>query len=793
MNDLKIESADNKVGKISPRELFLKYLHYLPWVIASLATCLALAYTKIRYSPEIYSVSGTLLVSDQKGIGSGSDKFDAFLFDESEKNLFDEIQVIRSRNMAKRVAKSLDMFVQYYNRGNVRSSAIYKSESPVELKIIRLADSSKPFNIGITIHSSGDYSIGKDNTKYKFGQMMSMGTGTFIIDRSPVDLTEFKSSLYDITYAPAEIRAKQLVSSLSVAQAGESTNILEVKYETENPKIGVDIVNSLMREYQNAGLEEKRQEAVGALRFINEQMDTVSSELSSVERNLESYRKQNRVYMPLQQSETYFKSIYETENELTKEGAKLENVNYLLRLLSDSSQPDTQVASQLGIEEPTLLYQIQEFNRLQVQRQTLLRSTTESNPLVRNIDASRSKLRADIIANLSNIRRAFSENMRTLQFKSKQAGSEVSSIPSKEKQLLDITRRQKILEELYSYLLQKKLETSISSASTISNVKVIEPAMPSEAPVKPQKSGIYTMALFLGFLIPSLVIFAIEFFNDKVRTRDDVQKTLSEPIIGEVGHSVDGSAIVVHRDNRKFIAEQFRVIRSNLQYILPIENSQVIVVTSSFSGEGKSFISTNIAAAMSLAGKKTAIMEFDIRKPKIMRALNLTQLQGITSYILGKVGLDEIIVPVPDVDNLYVIPCGPVPPNPAEMLLSPRMDKLFQEIKEKFDFIVIDTAPVGLVTDATILGKFAQASLYIIRHNYTYKKQLLIIKELSATNRLPKVNVIINDISTGGWNGSYYGYGGYGMTSYSYGYNSEYFEDRLKKNDFISRLLGKSH
>jgi tyrosine-protein kinase Etk/Wzc len=789
MNDLRIERNESRSGKISPRELILNYLTYLPWIIASLAICLALAYTKIRYSPEIYSVSGTMLVSGQKGIGSGSDKFDAFLFDESDKNLFDEIQVIRSRNMAKRVARSLDMSVQYYNRGNVRSSAIYKNESPFELKIIKLVDSSKPFNIGITLHSSGDYSIGKDNTKYKFGQMMSMATGTFIIKINPVDLSGFKSSLYDITYAPAELRAKQLVGSLSVAQAGESTNILEVKYETENPKIGIDIVNSLMREYQNSGLEEKRQEAVGALQFINEQMDTVSYELSVVEKNLESYRQRNRVYMPEQQSQTYFKSIYETETELAKEGAKLENVNYLIRLLSDSSQPNSQVASQLGIEEPTLLQQIQEFNKIQVQRQTLLRSTTEYNPLVKNLDASRSKLRADIITNLSNIRRAFSENIRSLQYKNIQAGMEVSSIPSKEKQLLDITRRQKILEELYSYLLQKKLETSISSASTISNVRVIEPAISSEVPVKPQKGSIYAMALFLGFLLPSLVIFALEIFNDKVRTRDDIQKAIEEPIIGEVGHSDNRNAIVVNRDNRQFIAEQFRVIRSNLQYILPSDKNQSILVTSSFSGEGKSFVSTNIAAAMALAGKKTAILEFDIRKPKVMRSLNLTQLHGISSYLVGKVGIDEILVPVPDVENLYVIPCGPVPPNPSEILLSPKVQELFDEASKIFDFLVIDTAPVGLVADATILGKFAEASLYIIRHNYTFKKQLQIIKELSSTKRLPKVNVIINDISTGGWYGSYYGYGVFGMASYSYGYNSEYFDDRVKNRGLLGKLF----
>jgi capsular exopolysaccharide synthesis family protein len=447
------------------------------------------------------------------------------------------------------------------------------------------------------------------------------------------------------------------------------------------------------------------------------------------------------------------------------------------------------VGSVLGIEEPTLAFQISEFNKLQVERETLLKTTTRSNPMVVNMEAAIEKLRVDIIQNLRNVRQAYQLTMNGLSTKNSQANREIAQIPGKERDLLEITRRQKILQELYSFLLEKRLETSIGAASTLSNVKFVEPAKASYMPIRPNRRGTYLTALFLGIAIPCLLIFIVmEYLNDKVRGRQDVVRMTDAPIIGEVSHSEEKIPLVVYQKSRKFIAEQFRIIRTNLQYILPQQDKSVILITSSTSGEGKSFISTNMGAVMALSGKKTAILEFDIRKPKIMSGLGMAKRPGMTNYLIGGIPFEELPVQVPNIDNLFVIPCGPVPPNPSELILDSRLDDLMARLKEEFDVLIIDTAPVGLVSDGVLLGRFADACLYVVRHEYTFKKQLQMLDEYYRQKRLPRMCIVLNDITVQAGYGRYYGYGGYGYGNYGYGYGSTYFDDKKGSGGLFKKI-----
>jgi len=792
MNEDNISTSAEQVRQahtISPREIILKYLPFLPWVIAFLLLSLTIAFLKLRYSPNIYSVSSTILVKDPSAAGSRPDKIEEMLFSSPNKNINDEIQMIRSRNMAKRVVRALGMEVQYIIMGKIRSAQIHIAESPFRLQILTLKDSAKAFSIPVTITDDQHFKIFEDGQDILFNQPFENQAGKFVLVRTSMPISQYASNQFSVTYAPVEQRAGQLVGGLSAAPSGESNNILRLTYSTENTRIGVEIVNQWMKEYQLAGLEEKRLIAGNTIDFIGVQMDDVKEELGGVEKNLLGYREKNRVISPEQQSQQIFSTLSELEKEITTQVVQIQVVDNLIAYINDTRSPYRQVASTLGIEEPSLALQIGEFNRLQVQRETLLKTTTRSNPLVVDLETTIEKLRIDILQNLRNVRQAYQLSINNLNARNREVGKEISQIPGKEKQLLDITRRQKILEELYSYLLQKRLETSIGSASTISNVRVIEPAMSTGVPVSPNRKSIYITALFIGLLVPGLFIFLLEYLNDKVKSRDDVQKVTQATVTGEVSHSEEKSPLVVSKTSRRFIAEQFRIIRTNLQYILPKQEKAVILVTSSSSGEGKSFISTNIGAVLALTGKKTAILEFDIRKPKIMSTLNLPQKTGITNYIIGKAAYDDLAVPVTGVDNLFVIPCGPVPPNPAELLLNERLGELMDKLKADYDYIIIDTAPVGLVTDAIMLGKYADAALYIVRHGYTFKKQLLLLDEIYVNKRLPRLSLVINDIKAQGGYGRYYGYGGYGYNGYGAGYGSEYFEEAKPARKGLSGLL----
>jgi capsular exopolysaccharide synthesis family protein len=293
--------------------------------------------------------------------------------------------------------------------------------------------------------------------------------------------------------------------------------------------------------------------------------------------------------------------------------------------------------------------------------------------------------------------------------------------------------------------------------------------------------------LLIGLAVPIGFIFLVEFLNDKVKTKADIERITNTPVLGEIGHAEESSALVVTQNNRGFIAEQFRIIRSNIQYILPKVDKPVMMVTSSFSGEGKSFISTNLGAVLAISGKKTVILEFDIRKPKIMEGLGLHERRGITNYIVSNISLNDIIYPVPGMDNLFVIPCGPVPPNPAEMLLDEKVKQLFELLKKQFDVVIIDTAPVGLVSDAVTLAQYANAAMYIVRHNYTYKKQVQLIDDLYTSHKLPNLAIIINDINSKGGYGGYYGYGNYGYGNYGYG-NSYYDTKGKRSRGWLGRL-----
>jgi tyrosine-protein kinase Etk/Wzc len=774
-----ITDTERAVHTVSPREILLRYLPFLPWVLASIFIFLTLAFLKLRYSPNIYNVTGTILISDPNTMGNQSDKIEEMLFASPNKNINDEIQVLRSRHMAKRVAKSLRLEIQYFVEGKIRTSQISTVGSPFILNILSLTDSTQDFSFPVYVLNDKEFSLSENGAKVFFNMPFETSLGRFSLSRTAVDIASFGSNKFVVDFATADMRADQLVGGLSAIPSGESDNILELTYTTENTDIGTDIVNQWMKEYQQAGLEDKKQVAVNALKFIDEQMDAVKDELGGVEKNLLGFREKNKVINPEQQASNIFGSLSEVEKDMTKQAVQVQVIDNLIQYISDNRNPYRQVGSTLGIEEPSLALQIAEFNKLQVERERVLKTTTRTNPIVVNLETALEKLRIDILQNLKNVRQAYQVSINDLNARSREIGREVSQIPKKEKQLLDITRRQKILEELYSFLLQKKLETSIGSASTISNVRVIEPAVASSGPVSPNRKATYTTALFLGLLLPSLIIFLLEYLNDKVKSREDIQKSTQAPIIGEIGHSDEKTPLVVNKNTRKFIAEQFRIIRTNLQYILTKQDNAVILVTSTTSGEGKSFVSTNFGAVMALAGKKTAILEFDIRKPKIMSGLNLPRKTGITNFVIGKASFEDLAVPIPGFDNLFVIPCGPVPPNPAELLLDERLELLMKKLKETYDIIVIDTAPVGLVSDAVALAKFADASLFIVRHNYTYKKQLQLLDEIYTSNRLPKISLVINDIKAEGGYGKYYGYGGYGYTGYGYG--SEYFDEMKRK------------
>jgi capsular exopolysaccharide synthesis family protein len=788
-DELMDNTAYRKQSNITPRELLLKYLHYLPWIALSVFLMLLFAYIKLRYATPIYKVNSKILVKKNSNPYSNSnEKFDdIFMMQSNSNKLVDEVEIIKSRFMAARVVRALDLQKQYYNKGKIRASAVHPKDMPFLLEISDATDSTESISYIVIAVNEKQFKLNQDPTLYSFDSLIDKHSYKFKLARTKLSLKNFVSNVFIVNSVPLIDIAGDLSGSILANQGEYNSNVISIGYETENIRLGEDIVNNYMSEYQKSGLEDKKQIAVNTLAFIDTQLVAAKSGLGTVEKNLQSFQEQNQIFSPELQSKLFIDEMSETNKQSVEFGMKLKIAEYLQNYISDKRYQYKLVPSSLGIEEPSLIALISEYNKAQLERETSIKLTPAGNPFIQNMDVAIEKLRKDILESLMHVGKTYQMAIQEISKKGSNVDLQIQKLPKRQKELLEVVRQQKILEELYSYLLQKKLETSIASVSTISNIKVLEYARASGLPVSPNRQSLYVLFFVIGLAIPLGIIFLKEVLNDKVKTKADIERVTTTPVLGEIGHAEESGALVVTQNNRQYIAEQFRIIRSNLQYIIPKQDKPVMMVTSSFSGEGKSFITTNLGAVLAVSGKKTVILEFDIRKPKIMDGLGLKERKGITNYIVGNLNIQEIIYPVPGVENLFVIPCGPVPPNPAEMLLDAKVVTLFQELKRLYDIVIIDTAPVGLVSDALTLGQFANAAVYIVRHNYTLKKQLGLVDNLYKSGKLPHMSIVINDVSVGG--GGYYGYG-YGH-NYGYGYrqgsnvgHSGYFENGKRKNSW---------
>jgi tyrosine-protein kinase Etk/Wzc len=768
---------------MSFKELLHKYIRFLPLIIISVAFALLGAYLYLRYTTLTFQSTGALVVKEDNGAGgqggSGNDRFQQMFVMDNSINIKNEIEIIRSRQLLKRVIEDLGLNYTYFVKGKIKESNIYTA-SPIKLETFEIADSTIFFQLGIEVVDNKSFRLNNNQKVFSFGQVFETDQGVFRLTRNPVATL---SNEYRILWEPTDAVASNLGSRLVVAPGG-AAGIIQIIFEATNSDLAADFINQLMKEYQVATREDKNETNKRMLDFIDGRLKGIERELDSVTRRLLAYQRENNLINAESQSAGYFTRIETTDEEINKERVQDQIAVMIDNYLRDDNNSYNLVPSSLGLVDGTLNSMIGAYNVAQLERKALIDANVpETNPTVKQEEDKIERLRVSIIESIRNLRQALAANIGRLQQTNARAVSEVRALPIKEQNLMEIKTQQETKQAVYNLLLEKREQTAISLAGTISNMKVIEEARSNPVPIKPNRKSTLMIAALVGLALPAVFIFASEMLNDKVNSRQDIEKITGVPIVGEIGHSFEKQPLVVRPNHRGVVAEQFRILRSNLQYILPHVQKPVLMVTSSFSGEGKSYISTNLGAVMALANKKTIILEFDIRKPKVLSHLGIPKKPGIINYLLGKASLEELPIPVEGYDHLYVMACGPVPPNPSELLLDEKLDLLFAYLKQNFDVIIIDTAPIGMVSDAMSLSRYADATLYIVRQGYTFKKQVVMIDDFHAQNKLPKVSILMNDVNMR----SSYGYYGYGRYGYGYGYGSKstngYFdEDRPQVN-----------
>ncbi|MET0391947.1 MAG: polysaccharide biosynthesis tyrosine autokinase [Chitinophagaceae bacterium] len=781
-----ISSNKKELWNLSIKDLFYKYVRFLPWFILSVVVALSGAWLYLRYAPQTYEAGGTLIIKSEKQ-AIRNDKMEDILSGNSRmQSIQSEIEMLRSRPLVTRVVDRLHLQQNYVAIGKFKDLNVYK-DCPFLVDVLKVADSSRPYSFKLKFIDGSRYRMNDNPAILTFGQLVTNEFGVFRIVKNN---TPYAGTEYKFSWEPAYRVVSTLVRNLKVQPRTLGTGILSISIPAENGTMAADVVNTLMAEYDVMTVEQNNFSTDQILSFVDSRLNILNRELDSIQYILLDYQQRNNIIDAEVQSGEYFKKISEADKAVNEQKIRVDVANIIDGYLSDKRNQYSRVVvpSSLGLEDITLNELVMAYNKAQLERQVLLGGNVPpDNPYVKEAEGQIENLRERVRENIRNIKSSYNSVIATLQRRGIQEQSQLRELPYKLKEYVEIQRQVNSKLALFNLLQGKREETAITRASTISNSKVIDMAVPSSFPVKPNRRAVQLLALLIGLALPAVVLFIRELLNDKVNSRADIERITNAPILGEVGHSFTGQTLVVTKTSRSMVAEQFRIIRSNLQYVLPQKEKPVILITSSFSGEGKSFVSTNMAAVMALTGKKTVILEFDIRKPRVLAGLGMSKQAGISNYLIGKAELKDLIIPVEGQENLFVLPCGPIPPNPSELLLDPRVTELFARLREEFDMIFIDTAPVGMVSDAMTLGKYADCTLYLVRQGHTFKKQIGLIDELYREEKLPKVSVIINDVKMKHGYG-YYGYGRYGY-GYGYGEKSGYYDEERPQRGFFGKLF----
>ncbi len=766
----------NTQSKTTTKEVLLKYLIYFPLFIITLGVALGLAYLYVKYKSPVYSSSISVFFPEgNKGAGGSSSPgsemggINELMLFSKKVNLANEIEVLKTKTLMTRVIRKLNLNLQYFKKGKIKKSELYNSPL-VKATVTGIKDSSRGESIEIIKTGTQLYSLNNKVKNPISPKSTIKGLNmSFDVTVDPNWLKE--NDKYIISWEPVIDVAGVLSNELVITQPQRDANILNISLETEVPEKGTDLLNTLVQEYNLNNNEKKNKLVDYTLSFIDERISLMRGELGKVESSIQSYRQANEIVDPGVQNTAGFEQLSAAKSEVENSEVKLKLIDMVKQSVANPDQP---IPTTLGIDDPTLSALVKQYNDNIFKKADQLKEMPAANPAVKATESQIEKLRSSIYNNLENI------NISTSQLKQRYLGefqnnrAKLNAVPGQERKLMEIGRQQDIKEKLFMFLLQKKEEAAITKASQLSsNSSALDPAI-SSGLLSPNAPFVYKLAVGLGLLIPILIIYLKELLNDKIITRSDIVGKTNTPIIGEIAHYTQKKRrLVVGFDDRTVVGEQFRMVRANIPFLTKSQDKKVLLVTSTTPAEGKTFCSLNLAAVFAIAGKKTVIVEMDLRKPKVGTSLKIPDsAKGITHYISGQANLEELPIALPDFENLYVVTAGVIPPNPSEILMDEKIDSFFAYLKENFDCVVIDSAPLGLVSDAKILAKHADATLYLVRQRITPKKQLAQLNELYESEVFPNLSVLVNDVKASGAY-SYYGYGSNYMSTYNYSYGHE--------------------
>lgn len=759
------------------------------WFVLSLIICLGAAHIYLRYATPIYQAAAKLLIKEeQNGRRGNSIQSSANLGIISNSNGIDnEMEILKSRTLSQQAVYDLKLYTTYRHEGRIKDHLIYgEQEVNVDMDYEHLKKLNAPMSFKITregrnYHVVGSYFVPIDDNSYNPGPI----TVDKVITALPatlgtrVGMVKFTQNgnymLRDgeslkVTMIAPEIAAGKYVGSLSVSPSTKATSIAQLVITDEIPQRAIDYLKQLAIVYNRQANEDKNQIAVRTEQFINQRLEKINAELGNTEGQLENYKKRNNMVQLSMNASTAFSNADSYAQKLNEANTQVALLDELTKYMNEPSNRHQPIPSNVGLNDASATSLINKYNEIALQRNQLLHSASESSPTVTPLTSQLDDLQASIKRAMSQARAGLNIQRNSIASQQGKYQGQISNTPEQERILTQIGRQQEVKSGLYLMLLQKREENSISLAATADKGKLIDnPVFAGK--VTPKDSIILMIAFGLGLAIPALILFLLAFFRYKIEGHDDVAKLTKLPIIADVAIASDRAKtkadIVVHENKNNLMEEIFRSLRTNLQFLMK-EHDKVILMTSTTSGEGKTFIASNVAISFALLGKKVVLVGLDIRKPRLAELFEIDDHHhGITNLLIkDNITWDDVnkqIVNSGVNSNLDLLMAGPVPPNPGELVTRKSLEETMDILKEHYDYIIIDTAPVGLVTDTLALGRIANATVYACRADYTQKSSFGLINGLAYEKKMPNMSIVLNgvDLSKKKY-GYYYGYGKYG-------------------------------
>lgn len=782
MNGLPSSFFEEEEQEFNLKEYISRYFRY--WYLFPVFIVLALtgAFFYLQITQPVYSTKSTILIKEEKSIGGSQGDILTEMSSEfgGNKVVENELEILKSQTLMEQVIKELGLDISYTSKDGLRTVNLYK-RSPITLtaEVITPLGLEEP----LTIHmvDSTHFRFNNEDKVFEVGQRFNNAWGAFVINRgNHSEYTDVKVHFSDV-----KALAEAILGRLSITQPNIKSTVLELTYEDTDVQRSKDVLNKLLDVYVQASLNDKNTEASNTLKFIENRLGLITEELGDVEKNVETYKTNAGITDISSESKLFLENIKENDAQLNEVNTKLSILESVDNYIQNAGEGAVAPATYM-IDDPVLVSLLTRFNELELQRERYARTTTSKNPLLETINTQLEGTRQSIRENVQNLKRGMAVTKRNLEGINSRFSAGLRAIPKKEREFVGIKRQQSIKEELYLYLLQKREETALGYAATVSDSRLIDAPVTTFQPIKPKRSFIWLGALAGGIAIPVLLINLLFMLNNTVQRREDIEKVTHSSILGEVGQmntpvGAPAEDNIIKMTSRTAVAEQFRALRTNLQY-LGDGSCRVLMFTSSIGGEGKSFVSVNLAASLAYSDKKVLLIGLDLRKPTLHERLSLPNKTGASNCLIGQGNYEDYIQPTDVHPKFHVLTSGPIPPNPSELLSNGRLPVMLAELRKEYDYILIDSPPFGLVTDSALIAEHVDATLYIVRFNYTLLDHVKRIGELHKSRRFQNLSIIFNGVNYGIGYGYGYGYGGYG-----YGY---YKEEKPEKGSRLRKLVG---